>query len=219
MKESYSLSTATLLAVVMVVWFAGQASAGAFTLDNPSAMLLQQISVSPGDTGLLFMVTDDPAVYGGPMQGTVGYYGWLWDHGDADTLATIQIGAAGTAALSAINAAGTFTSYKLFVANDNDDPWAVQLYMDAGGTSYATGFTALTDGTSSVVTLNFGAPVDFSTVTDLGFAIRGDFSAGSPSNPDFFHVSVAPVPAPGALALVLFGLSVGLKWRKHVSCL
>ena len=202
--------------ILVIGLLAGQAFAGTFTLDQYLARQLHQVSVSSGDVGLPFWVTDDPAVYGAPMRGAVGYVGLLWDR-NGDSFASTRIGAAGTAALSSIQAAGSYTGFQLFAANDNDDPWAVRLYVDAGGTSYSSGFTTLTSGVTSTLLLDFGTTVDFAQVTDLGFEIRGQFApGGNPSNPDFFHVSAVPVPVPGAFALTLFGLGVGLRFRKYV---
>jgi hypothetical protein len=198
-----------LLSVFVVGLFAGQGLASAtFTLDKNTALLLHQVSVS----------STDPVAYGASMQGVVGYAGWLWDLGDSDSLASMKIGAMGTAALSSIQTAGSYTDFQLFLANDDDDPWAVQLYTDAGSTSYFSGFTTLPGGTSSTLTLSFGTPIDFAQVTDIGFEVRGDFSSGKPSNPDVFHISVVPqsIPAPGALLLALVGIgSIRLGRRRN----
>lgn len=199
------------LSVLVVGWLAGQVSASAFTLDKYTALQLHQVSVSPGDVGLPFWVTDDPTVYGGPMRGAVGYVGLLWDL-NGDSFASTRVGAAGTAALSSIKAAGSYTAFQLFVANDNDDPWQVRLYVETAGTSYAGSFTTLTAGTNSTLILDFGTTINFAQVSDLGFEVQGHFlPGGNPSNPDFFHISVVPVP--GAFALTLFGLGFGLRFR------
>ena len=204
------------LSILVIGLLAGQVFASVFTLDKYTALQLHQVSVSPGDAGLPFWVTDDPAVYGVPMRGAVGYVGLLWDR-NGDSFASTRIGAAGTAALSSIQTAGIYTGFQLFAANDNDDPWAVRLYVDAGGTSYSSGFTTLTSGATSILMLDFGTTVDFAQVTDIGLEVQGHFVAGgNPSNPDFFHVSAVHVPVPGAFALVLFGLGFGVRLRGYV---
>jgi hypothetical protein len=207
-----------LPAMLIFAMLAGQAYGGPFTLDKYDAMLLRQVSVSAPDKGSLAAVTDVPATYGETMQGTVGYVGWLWDM-DADQYASMKIGAAGTAALGPIEAAGSYSSFQLFFANDNDDPWSVRLYVDAGSTSYASSYTALASGAHATLALDFGTTLDFSQVTDLGFEIQGHFVPGQkPSNPDYYHISTAavPVPVPGAFGLTLVGLGVGLRWRRQV---
>jgi hypothetical protein len=209
-----------LLSVFVIGLFAGQGLASTtFTLDKNTALLLHQVSVSSSDAGSLLWVTDNPIMYGEAMQGTVGYAGWLWDLGDSDSLASMKIGAMGTAALSSIQTAGSYTGFKLFLANDDDDPWAVQLYTDAGSTSYFSGFTTLPAGTSSTLILNFGTPINFAQVTDIGFEVRGDFSSGKPSNPDVFHISAVPqlIPAPGALLLTLIGIGTIRLGRRNLA--
>jgi len=203
-----------LLSVCMVALFAGPAFADPFTLYKSAALQLQQVSVSPGDVGLPFWVTDDPVAYGVPMQGVVGYVGLLWDR-NADSYAATRIGAAGTAVLNDIQAAGSYTGFFLWVANDDDDPWNVQLYVEAGGLSYVSGFTSLMAGANSALSVDFGTALDFAGLTDIGLEVRGHFVPdGPPSNPDFFHVSVSPVvPAPGALALTMLGMGLVVRRR------
>jgi hypothetical protein len=215
-----------LLWALVVGFFAGQASGSAFTLDKFTAVQLREVSIS--DMGALVTVADSGGIvywtdgtfpkYGVPMQAVVGYLGWLYDS-DGDSLASIRIGAMGTTALSSIHTAGSYDGFRSFFANDDDDPWSIQLYVDAGGTSYSSGFTTLAPGTSSVLSLNFGTTVSFAQVTDLGFEVQGLFGVGgNPSNPNYFHISAAavPIPVPGAGLLGLLGVGiVGLARRSR----
>lgn len=213
-----------ILLCIVVGLVAGQASAAVFELNKTTAKHLQQVSVSAGDVGNLALVIDKSpgtvwysdgslgSIYGTTMQGAVGYVGTLGD-GNADQSGIIRIGTNYSG--STVSVSGTFDKYRAFVANDNDDPWQVAVYLDDGsGIQYGT-WQSLAAGTSAWSTLNLGSAVDFSTLTDIGIAVRGSFVPGSqPSNPDIFHVSVVPVPA--AVLLGILGLGVaGLKLRKH----
>jgi hypothetical protein len=156
------------------------------------------------------------------MQGAVGYWGYLYDSGsDSDSLASMKIGAAGTPALDDIQSAGSYTGFELFVASDDDDPWEVQLYVDAGATSYSSGFTAFPSGASATLVADFGTAIDFAQVTDIGFEILADFSSQpGAGNPDNYHISVSvlpviPVPGTGLLTLIGVG-AFGVMRRKLV---
>ena len=204
-----------LIFCVVVGLFAGQASAGLYILDIPTALQFTSYSVIAPDTGALTLVTQNDAAYGGtyPMSGEVGFVGWLDEDsgpgGDVDTIARMTIGAGDDAGLS-----GTYTNYRAYLENDNDDIWDVRLFIvDSGGTSYSP-WASLTGSSHAVLTV-VGA-FDFDgDVTDIGFEVLADFSIfGAPSDPDFFHISLVPVPA--AVILGILGLGVvGLKLRKY----
>jgi hypothetical protein len=214
-----------ILLCIVVGLVAGQASAAVFELNKTTAKYLQQVSLlSATDTGNLGLVIDKSpgtiyytdgtagSSFGPPMSGAVGYVGTLGDGPDTGSFATMLIGSNYLG--STLTVSGTYDKYRAYVANDNDDPWRVAVYLDDGsGPQFGT-WQTLAAGTGAWSTLNLGSAIDFSTLTDIGIAIRGDFGAGSPSNPDFFHVSVVPVPA--AVLLGILGLGVaGIKLRKH----
>lgn len=213
-----------VLISIVVVIFAGQASAAIYELNKTTAKYFQQTSViSSTDIGNLGLVIDkspgtvyysDGSVgssFGTSMQGAVGYVATLGDGPDPDQLGTILIGSTSTGVVS-----GTYSKYRAYVANDNDDPWQIALYVDDGSAITLSSFATVLPNENTWITLDLGSDVDFSTL-DLGIAVRGTFTglpSAQPSNPDIFHVSVVPVPA--AVLLGILGLGVaGLKLRKH----
>jgi hypothetical protein len=162
--------------------------------------------------------------YGEEMRLAVGFMGKLSDSlsvSDPDSFAWVSIGAGytGSSVFNTIQHAGTYSGFRLSIANDDDDPWDYALYMVTQGSSYpsplpsALAFTTLDAGEQTVLTLDFGTDVDFANVTDLGFVIRGDFAHG-PSNPDYYHTSVVPVPAAAVLGVLGLGVA-GLKLRRR----
>ena len=144
------------------------------------------------------------------MLGSVGYIGSLWDKKDSDNIATIRIHEPGNAGLS-----GSYDGFRAFLANDDDDPWGVRLFVTASGvTSYSNSgsFTALpANGNSAWLTTDTG--FNFANVTDFGFDVRGTFGSNSPSNPDYFHISAVPVPAGVLLGFLGLG-AAGLGLRR-----
>ena len=119
-----------------------------------------------------------------------------------------------------------FDGYELWIANDNDDIWWVNIFMNTGYTDalfneddnfYENGWTPLNPGQVKVLQIDFVAAgvENLDHVTNIGFAVAGNMTNldGNPSDPDVFHVSVVPVP--GAILLGMLGLgAVGLKLRK-----
>jgi len=128
-----------------------------------------------------------------------------------------------------------FTGYALTIHNDNQSIWKANVYMNTGYTDwgetnyyYENGWTDIAPGTSATLLLDFSSAttyggdgagpdpdysgglssvVNLDHVTNIGFNIGGDMGAGSayPSVTDTAHVSVAPIPAPGAILLGSLG--------------
>jgi hypothetical protein len=214
-----------LLSVLVVGLLAGQASGGpSFTLDKDSAMKLIAVEWSDATWPFGFNrfggATDDASMYGGgPMQGVVGYIGIL-DDTNADSFASVRIGAkdypGGVTAVIGTHDLSGYDDYELFLANDNDDPWEVKLYVETSSDYRENAnWMTLTSGSHTTLTLGFTGLGGLTDVTDIGFLVAGSFqAAGGPSDPDVFHISAVAVPAPGAFMLVLLGLGIGLKWRR-----
>lgn len=206
-----------ILICIVVGLFAGQASAAMYELNKTTARTFRQVSSSSDIENLGLVISNlgvvdywdgtVPSAYGEPMLGVIGYVGKLGDN-TGDGSALIRIGTSQAGAVT-----GTFNGFRSYVANDNDDPWDVALWVDDGTGPTFSSWTTLTAKTDTWINYAIGS-TDFSTL-NLGVAIRGTFVPGQqPSNPDFFHVSVVPVPA--AVLLGILGLGVaGLKLRKH----
>lgn len=202
-----------LLTVVLVGLLAGQASAGMYTLDYATATQLRQLNV-PTQQNKLQLVIGTPGTVLSPVYFTNGdipapeFYGEVMQM-DVGFVGYLQIGQVIQIGLNKPAIAG-FDSLGAGIANDDDDPWTVQLFAtDAGGTHTSgwvtlSGYSPVTGPRATFLTV---PSVDFSTLSSLGFEVSGTRPQ------DVFHISVVPVPA--ALLLGLLGMTAaGLKLRR-----
>ena len=221
-----------LVSILAVGMLAAQVSADMYVLDAATAMqFVWEVPDGGGDDGdVRYGPTSDLNEYKASMQGQVGWVGWLEDQG-GDDWALMVFGVAGTE-----GPAGSYDGFQAFLANDDDDPWSVGLFVQFDGNTYINGnkmypglepvvnpadFHALDHGENVVLTVDAPNGVNFvfgeeSNVEFFGFALIGQYGAGVPSNPDFFHISAVHTPLPGAVLLGMLGLGVA-GWRLRES--
>jgi hypothetical protein len=224
----------------------GSAWGATFTMNKDALLLLWEVYANPIDPGVtnLLKVTDNPAIYGQPtMSGVVGYVGTLTDTttNPWSPFAQMQIGANFWGSSSATGDTGASTStvigtalgtpptnslvgydkYSLYLENDNDDDWWVNLYLNTGYTDapwnepnnyYENTWTKLGPHSSVTLTLDLTGVANLNHITNIGFNVGGNMGTGvgkDPSYTDTFHVSAAPIPEPSTIILLgvgLFGL-------------
>ena len=216
-----------LIFCVVVGLFAGQASAGMYTMDEATAIQLRDVFWSDAESSsenVLNWVGYNPGTnasdkvfgtntyYGATMEYAVGFAGNLSiTGGPGDNFASVLIG------LGSSPSTETYTGFYLPISNDNQQTWEYKLYVDTTGTDYLSpSWTSISGPAYKTLTLDFGGDVDFDNVTDIGFIVQFNKSTtgeGTNSSDDF-HTSVVPVP--GAVILGILGLGVvGLKLRKY----
>ena len=210
-----------LLLSVVVGLFAGQASAGLYTMDATTAGGMRLISTSTGDLCTLKYVGYNPGgpgdwIFGaqteygageGNMTFAVGFTGNMVDN-DQSGSAIAAIGLVGP------GLTGQYDGFQLPIANDDDDTWRYQAYVTTASGTTPSGWSAgLIPGEQT--TLLVSTPgLYYSTVTGIGFEIGWDRSSNEGRSGDDFNTSVVPVPA--ALLLCLLGLgAAGLKLRRY----
>lgn len=138
----------------------------------------------------------------------------------ADVIAAAT-GVAKTGDIEKDNDLSGYGAIAIRLYNDNDDVWWGNLILNTGYTTggysetnnyYENGWIAIAAKDSAELVLDLTGVANLNHVTNIGIAVGGNMNGGgvggvpgNPSNPDIFHMSAAPIPAPGAVLLGSLG--------------
>jgi hypothetical protein len=201
-----------MLLGLVVGLFAGQAFAGMYVLDAPTARQFTQ-AIAINSNNALHLVMDADGTPGSATYFDDGYFdNPTADYGDTPML--LQVGFAGHIQLNHVMFIGKsgnlsgFDSFGINIANDNDDSYRYHAWVSFDNLAtkvQGAPVSVLPNHHQSFVSVNI---VGTAPVTNFGFDVE---LLGDPS--DDFHTSVVPVPA--ALLLGFLGLgAAGVKLRR-----
>ena len=201
---------------------AGSSLAATFTLSQSDLILMDNFWTnggtgtsptisSPGEWAQYEgMIDNDPTVYGDWAATGIGYQ-----------FSTVYSGLSG----SPLDLTG-YDTFALKFYNNNDDLWAVNLFINTGYTDPPVSdpdywdentWTWIAVGDTKIVSMDISTAPNLNHVSNIGFQIGSNFvgnpshpsfDSDYPSDPDHFNIRVAaaPIPEPGTLLLLGSGL-------------
>ncbi|MEJ2648346.1 MAG: hypothetical protein P8016_08080 [Sedimentisphaerales bacterium] len=200
------------ICIVILCFITSSAMADIWELDFSTATQFRQLNTPEPTTNQLYLVIDAPGTvgstvewavnpaydaYGPDMQLEVGFLGQLINSQE------MTIGLNGSLPEPPIGT--SYDQFGSYFANDDDDLWAVNIYVETDVDTYSSGFTTIPAHSMTFLS----TPVFSGTVSQFGFLVDYVGDSGS----DNFHLSVVPVP--GAVLLGILGLGIaGIKLRK-----
>jgi hypothetical protein len=192
-------------------------STGGLVVTTDPLVYGQSMSEDVGYRGTLF---DSPGNQWTPfsqMQIGANFWGVSGALGTSGATTAQVIGAAlGT---GPTNSLVGYSAYSLTLENDNDDIWQVNISLNTGYTDpgwgewdnyYENGWTQLGPHQTVTLTVDLTNALFLNHVTNIGFNVGANMTSvgGNPSNPDIFHISASPIPAPGAILLGSIGVGL-----------
>lgn len=187
-----------LASVILAIMATPVLAAPTFTIQKTDLLNMTELAQSPGPDGGqididISIITDVESAFqgdgGNQLTGEVGFGGHLED-GLSSPAAWIKIGLSGLS----LDLSG-YTDYELVMANDNNnDTWQAALFVDSTWSSLVT----IAAGSQALLNLDIQA---IDSASSIGFIVQGVID-------DKYHMSVSPVPAPGALLLGSMGMGI-----------
>lgn len=151
------------------------------------------------------------------MQIGANFWGTSGNTGESGATTAQVIGAA--LGIAPTNDLSGFSSFSLTFYNDNQSDWAVNLFLNTGFTDapwsepdnyYENGWTTIAGMSSVTLFVDLTSVANLNHVSNIGFNVGGNMDqiGNNPSNPDTFHISMAPAPVPEPSTVLLIGIGL-----------